>query len=564
MTTPSPTSESPDAQDSTPGNGVLLPKGSLILVFAGLMVSMLMFSLNQTILATALPTIVGELNGVDQMLWVSTAFMLASTIMMPLYGKLGDLFGRKALFIFAISAFIVGSVFGIVADSMNVLIAGRVVQGIGGGGMMILAQAIIADIVPARERGKYMGIMGAVFAVSSVAGPLLGGWFTEGPGWRWTFWMNIPLGALALLAAIFFLKLPKRPADAHRPKLDIGGAALIAIFTSSLILVTVWGESEYEWTDPVILGLGAAAVVAGVLLVIVERKVSEPIIPPALFKERNFVLSTIAGLAIGVAMFGVLGYMPTYLQMALAINATAAGLLMIPMMGTMLISSTLIGFVVARTGRYKVYPILGVLVITLALYLLSTLSADAQAWMISLYLGVMGLGLGLSMQLLVLIVQNSFPGSMVGTATAANNFFRQIGATMGMAVVGALFTNRLMDNLAARLPQGADAGATSSTSLTPDAVAGLPPQIQEAIVTSYNDALVPLFLLLVPLTVVATIVLLFLKERPLATKVDRNVDTLAESRAEQDDQARPIPAPVEALHTDENPIVTKEAGATSR
>jgi len=502
-------------------------RGSILLLFVGLMLAMFMFSLNQTVLATALPTIVGELNGVDQMLWASTAFMLASTIMMPIYGKIGDLFGRKPLFIFAICMFLIGSTFAFLAHSMALLILGRVFQGIGGGGMMILSQSIIAAVVPARERGKYMGIMGAVFAVSSVAGPLIGGWITEGPGWRWNFAINYPLGALALLAAIFFLKLPKVARD-KRPPIDYAGMLIIAQFTTALILVTAWGGHQYEWNDPIIITLAGVAVVAAITFPFVEFSVPEPIIPMTLFKDRNFVLCTVAGLFLGVAMFGVLSYMPTYLQMVHGIEATKAGLMMIPMMGMMLIVSTSIGFVVSKTGRYKWYPVLGIALVGVALVLLSTLKADSAGIVAMSYLAVLGVGLGLSMQILVLIVQNSFPVSMVGTATASNNFFRQVGATLGMSIIGSLFTNRLMNNLTEGMAKmgakpsqaGGAAGGGGSQSLTPSRVAQMPKPVHDMIVGAYNDALVPIFLWVVPLLIAAVIILMFVQEKKLATRID--------------------------------------------
>ena len=500
-----------------------MSQGAIILLFIGLMIAMFMFSLNQTVLATALPTIVGELNGVNEMLWVSTAFMLASTIMMPIYGKIGDLFGRKPLFIFAILMFLVGSTFGVLADSMTMLILGRVFQGIGGGGLLILSQAIIASVVPARERGKYMGMMGATFAVSSVAGPLIGGTITEGPGWRWNFALNFPLGALALLAAIFLLKVPKVPAH-ERPTIDIAGMILIAQFTTSLILVSAWGGHTYQWTDPLIIALAAVALLSAVIFVFVELHAPNPIIPMSVFRDRNFVLCTVAGMFIGVAMFGVLSYMPTYLQMVHGVEATVAGLMMVPMMAGMLVVSTVLGFIVSRTGRYKWYPIVGVLFLGVALFLVSTLQPETSSAQSMLYLAVLGVGLGMSMQILVLVVQNSFPVTMVGTATASNNFFRQVGATLGMSVIGSLFTNRLMNNLSDGLSQaGAQmpaSGAGSAQSLTPNAVRDLPAPLHDMVVHAYNDALVPMYLAVVPLIVIAVVLLLFMREKPLATKIE--------------------------------------------
>jgi len=495
-------------------------KRNILLVFAGLMVTMLLASLDQTIFSTALPTIVGELDGVDHMLWVTTAYILASTIMLPVYGKLGDLIGRKGLFIGAIALFIAGSIVGGLADSMSWLIAGRAIQGLGGGGLMILSQAIIADVVPARERGKYMGIMGGVFALSSVAGPLLGGWFTEGIGWRWAFWMNIPLGILAIVSAVVFLKLPKVAHD--KPRIDFTGMGLLAIASTCLVLVTTWGGTTYDWDSLVIIGLIAGFVVAGIAFVMVERKAAEPIMPLHLFKDRNFNLTTIAGLITGIAMFGALAYLPTYLQMVTGVNATEAGLLMIPMMAALLVSSIVSGQLVSRTGRYKWLPIVGTSIVAVALALMSTMTPTLPIWILCSFLALMGLGLGMSMQILILIVQNSFPVREVGTATASNNYFRQIGASLGAAIVGSLFVARLTDLLAERMPTGAAAGGESN-SFTPAIVRDLPAAVRDVIVGSYNDALTPVFLYMVPLVIVAAILLCFVKEKPLATTIERDI-----------------------------------------
>jgi len=495
-------------------------KRNILLVFAGLMVTMLLASLDQTIFSTALPTIVGELDGVDHMLWVTTAYILASTIMLPVYGKLGDLIGRKGLFIGAIALFIAGSIVGGLADSMSWLIAGRAIQGLGGGGLMILSQAIIADVVPARERGKYMGIMGGVFALSSVAGPLLGGWFTEGIGWRWAFWMNIPLGILAIVSAVVFLKLPKVAHD--KPRIDFTGMGLLAIASTCLVLVTTWGGTTYDWDSLVIIGLIAGFVVAGIAFVMVERKAAEPIMPLHLFKDRNFNLTTIAGLITGIAMFGALAYLPTYLQMVTGVNATEAGLLMIPMMAALLVSSIVSGQLVSRTGRYKWLPIVGTSIVAVALALMSTMTPTLPIWILCSFLALMGLGLGMSMQILILIVQNSFPVREVGTATASNNYFRQIGASLGAAIVGSLFVARLTDLLAERMPAGAAAGGESN-SFTPAIVRDLPAAVRDVIVGSYNDALTPVFLYMVPLVIVAAILLCFVKEKPLATTIERDI-----------------------------------------
>ncbi|HEY0261155.1 MAG TPA: MDR family MFS transporter [Lacisediminihabitans sp.] len=496
-------------------------KRGILLVFAGLMVTMLLASLDQTIFSTALPTIVGQLHGVDEMLWVTTAYILASTIMLPVYGKLGDLIGRKGLFIGAIAIFIVGSIIGGLAQDMTMLIVGRAVQGLGGGGLMLLSQAIIADVVPARERGRYMGIMGGVFALSSVAGPLLGGWFTDGPGWRWGLWMNIPLGILAIASALFFLRLPKNTKG--RPRIDWSGMGLLAIASTCLVLVTTWGGTTYDWDSPTIVGLIAGTVVAGVAFVLVERRAPEPIMPLHLFKDRNFNLTTAAGLIIGIAMFGALAYLPTYLQMVTGVNATQAGLLLIPLMAALLITSIVSGQLVSKTGRYKWLPIVGTVVVAISLALLSTMTPTLPVWILCVYLAIMGLGLGMSMQILILIVQNSFPNSEVGTATASNNYFRQIGASVGSAVVGSLFVAKLADLLGQRMPGGGSGIAGGSNSFTPEAVQKLPAVIRDVIVGAYNDALTPVFLYMVPLMVVAVVLLCFVTEKPLATTIERDI-----------------------------------------
>lgn len=493
-------------------------KRGIILLFVGLILAMLLAALSQTVLSAAMPTMVGELGGVDQMLWVMTAYILASTITMPIYGKMSDLLGRKSPLIIAILLFMLGSIVGALAPDMGILIIGRVVQGLGGGGLIILSQAIIADVVPARERGKYMGIIGAVFAVSSVAGPLLGGWLTEAVHWRWTFWINLPLGVIALLAAIFLLRLPK--GTTSKPVLDIFGMTTMAGATAGLILVASWGGNDYAWNSPVIIGLIIGTVLLAVLFVIAERRAVEPIIPPALFRDRNFNLTTAAGLLVGVTMFGAIGYLPTHLQMTFGADATVAGILMVPMMGMMLVSSLVSGWLVSAYGRYKWMPIAGATLIAVSLALLATLTPETPLWAFCVYVGIMGTGLGVNMQILVLIVQNSFPSRVVGTATAANNFFRQIGASLGSAVIGSLFTVRLIQLLGERLTTEQAHQVGDVASLTPHLILDLPTDLHDIVVHGYNDALAPLFLWMVPLAVLAVILLAFVDEIPLKTTID--------------------------------------------
>lgn len=492
-------------------------QGRVRVVFAGLLVAMLLASLDQTIFSTALPTIVGELNGVDQMLWVTTAYILASTITMPVYGKLGDLVGRKFLFIGALGLFVLGSIVGGLAGNMTWLIIGRAVQGLGGGGLLILSQSIIADVVPARQRGRYLGVIGAVFGVSSVLGPLLGGWFTEGPGWQWAFWINVPLGLMAIAAAWRFLHAP----DVHeRPRLDVWGIMTMTVSVTSLVLITSWAGNTYSWDSPLILTLIAVAVVSAAAFVLVERRAAEPIIPLRLFQDRNFVLATAGGLIIAVAMFGAIGYLPTYLQMVTGVSATIAGLLLLPMIGGLMVTALGTGQLVSRTGRYKWMPIASGGITGIGLLLLSTMTLVTPIWVLSAYLFVLGAGIGLGMQILVLIVQNSFPVSQVGTATAANNFFREIGASLGSAVVGSLFSARLTASLTEQLPMDALPAGVTASSLTPEVVQALPDTVQTMVATIYSSALTPVFLYLAPLALLNVLILAFVKETPLSDTLE--------------------------------------------
>lgn len=501
-------------------------KRALIAVFAGLMLAMFVSSLDQTIVSTALPTIVGELGGVDHMLWVTTAYVLASTCMMPIYGKLGDLIGRKPLFIAALALFTVGSLICGIGDSMFTLIAGRAVQGLGGGGLMILSQAIIADVVPVRQRGKYMGVMGAVFAVSMIVGPLLGGWFTEVAGWRYIFWFNVPIAIVAIALAAAFL--PKARRSAQSFKLDILGTALLIGGTVCLVLFTTVGGGSAGWGSFEAIALGVACVVCFVLFVVAERHAQEPIMPLSLFKNRNFIVASLAGLLIMVAMMGTISYLPTYMQIVNGASATESGYMMLPTMVGMMIMSTVSGFLASKTGRYKWMPVASCLVAAVALVLMSTIAVETSTIMMFVYLFILGFGMGLGQQILVLIVQNEFPHAMVGTATSSNNYIREVGATLGSSVIGALFTSRLADQLAGAGEALASTGL-SANSITPAIVAQLPTDIQLLVQNAYHDALVPIFLYLAPFLLVGAVLLLFLKENPLKDTIeDDEVELTAE------------------------------------
>jgi EmrB/QacA subfamily drug resistance transporter len=514
--------------DATRASEHLPQRRRVLLVFIAVLVTMFLSALDQTILGTALPTIVGELDGVDHMLWVATAYILGVTVTMPVYGRLGDSIGRKGLYLTAIAIFILGSVIGGLAQSMEVLILARGIQGVGGGGLMLLSQVIIADVIPARERGKYGGYIGAVWGLSSVLGPLLGGWFTDALTWRWAFWINIPLGLAVLIASWRLIQLPKKARVPQR--IDVAGIALLAIAVGCIVLVTSWGGTQYAWGSPVIVLLIAGGALAGGLFVWAEHRAQEPIIPLPLFRARNFTLPTVAGLMLGITMFGALGYLPTFLQIVNSIDATQSGLLMLPMITMLMFTGIVGGRLVTTTGRYKWMPITGSLIVITALFLLSTMNAGTPAWLSGLYVGILGVGIGLGMQVLMLIVQNSLPHAVLGVATASNSFFREVGALIGSALVGSLFVARLSANLA---PGGAaGGGGANMNSLTPAVINALPHAEHLGVVNAYADALAPVFLFLIPLMALSAGLLCFVKEIPLATTVPDQSDTRAVGEAE--------------------------------
>lgn len=480
------------------------------------MAGVLLAALDQSIVGTALPRIVSELGGLDKLAWVVTAYLLTATAATPLWGKISDLYGRRPIFQAAIIIFLVGSALCGLSQNLPQLIAFRALQGIGGGGLMAIALSIIGDIIPPRERGRYQGYFGAVFGVSSVAGPLLGGWFTDGPGWRWIFYVNLPVGIAALVITSMALKMPSVRRE-HR--LDFLGAGLIVGSVSALLLYLDWAGKEFGWFAPGPLALLVAAIVLAACFVLVERRAAEPIIPLRLFRNQIFAVGNIFGFLAGVAMFGTIIFLPFYLQIVMGMSPTESGLALLPAVLGILTTSIISGRLITSTGRYKIFPIIGAAVLMVSLLMMSRLRVDTPFWELAIYELAFGAGLGCTMQTIITAVQNAVEFRDLGAATSATTFFRQMGGTLGAAVFGAILASRLAFHLIEQLGPIAssvqESGAIDTNNI--EAIQAIPEPMKTSVLTAFTAALTDVFLFGVPVVGLALIVALFLKEVPLRT-----------------------------------------------
>ncbi|MFF3404044.1 MDR family MFS transporter [Streptomyces sp. NPDC002659] len=483
---------------------------SVRVVILALMIALLLAMLDNMIVGTAMPTIVGELGGLEHLSWVVTAYTLATAASTPIWGKLGDMYGRKGTFLTAIVLFLIGSALSGMAQDMGQLIGFRAIQGLGAGGLMVGVMAIIGDLVPPRERGKYQGMMAGVMAVAMIGGPLVGGTITDHLGWRWSFYINLPLGAVALAMVTAVLHLPKK--ERTKARIDYLGAGLLTVGITSIVLVTTWGGTEYAWDSAVIMELIAIGVAALTGFFFVETKAAEPIMPLHIFRSRNFSLMAVIGFLTGFVMFGAILFLPLYQQSVQGASATNSGLLLLPMLMSMLVVSMIAGRVTTSTGKYRLFPIIGGGLMMVGLYLLSTMDTETSRLTSGLYMAVLGAGMGFLMQITMLVAQNSVELKDMGVASSGATLFRTLGSSFGVAIMGALFTSRVQHEMAAR---GGSSITERSAQLDAASLAKLPDPVREAYEFAVSSGTHAAFLLGAAVAVIGFLAAFFVKEVPL-------------------------------------------------
>jgi EmrB/QacA subfamily drug resistance transporter len=500
------------------------PRREVLIILPGLLLAIMLAMLDQLVVSTALPRIVGDLGGVTHLSWVVTAYVLASTITTPLYGKLGDQYGRKRLLMFAIVLFLIGSALAGLSQTMDQLIAFRALQGLGAGGLLVGAIATIGDLVSPRERGQYMGYIMAAMTLAMVAGPLVGGYITDSLSWRWIFYINMPIGGAALIYLALTLHVPVHKV---KHKIDYLGALLLAVAASSLVLLTTWGGTQYPWRSAQIMGLGAVAVAATAGFIATERRAAEPVIPLHVFRNRNFSLVTAMSFLLGLALFGAITFLPLYQQTVQHLSATQSGLMLIPLMLGSTVTALIAGRVTTRTGRYKALPIIGGGVMTVGMYLLTTLGINTSLVTTGLYFAVLGLGMGFLMQITTLVAQNSVEPRDIGVASSSRTFFQQIGGSIGVSAFGAIFAHKLTSEMHARLPSvHLNAGGGQ---LNPVVVTHLPALVKQAVFAAITHAITDVFFWAAPAAAAVFILAWFLKEVPLRGRGDAEQPAIAEA-----------------------------------